>query len=272
MKNALKPNGELVLINGHNIHVFRDGNINAPKIVFMSGHCTVSPVYDFKVLYEKLLNNFRIIVVEKFGYGYSDIWDAPCDIDSLVNEQREALMALGETGPFILAPHSLGGLEALRWKQLYPNEVSGIIGIDMAMPYSCNEWTEDQLEKTAKTMKSLRWLAKLLSKVSTLSLTKEEVKQHKLLKKRNIFNICTINEAKEMLKNSKIVEEAGNIKCLALIFVSNGEGQEKGWFEYQDKLASDLGAKIIKFDCGHYIHHDKSSEMAKEIIEYFANK
>ena len=66
----IKHNGELVTINGHKIHVYRDGNKDAPKIVFMSGHCTISPVYDFKVLYEKLLNNFRIIVIEKYGYGY----------------------------------------------------------------------------------------------------------------------------------------------------------------------------------------------------------
>ena len=64
----IKHNGELVTINGHKIHVYRDGNKDAPKIVFMSGHCTVSPVYDFKVLYEKLLNNFRVIVIEKYGY------------------------------------------------------------------------------------------------------------------------------------------------------------------------------------------------------------
>ena len=69
MKNILKCNGEFVTINGYKIHVYRDGNADAPAIVFMSGHCTVAPVYDFKVLYEKLLHNFRVIVIEKFGYG-----------------------------------------------------------------------------------------------------------------------------------------------------------------------------------------------------------
>ena len=134
MEQKLKCNGELVTINAHKIHIYRAGNTDAPTIVFMSGHCTVSPVYDFKVLYEKLLQDFRIIVIEKFGYGYSDIWDSPCDIDTLLSIQRQALAALGETGPYILAPHSMSGLEAIRWKQMYPNEVSAIIGIDMATP------------------------------------------------------------------------------------------------------------------------------------------
>jgi hypothetical protein len=142
----------------------------------------------------------------------------------------------------------------------------------MANPMSYNEWTEEQIEKTAKSMESQRWLVRLLLRVKSTSLTTEEYKQHKLLKKRNVFNKCTINEAKEVLKNSKIVEEAGNIKCPSLLFVSNGEGQEKGWIQYQEQLALDMGAKIIKYDCNHCIHYHKSEEMAKEIIEYFPNK
>ena len=66
MKNSIRCNGELVAINGHKMHIYRQGNAEAPAIVFMSGHCTIAPVYDFKVLYEKLAQHFRIIVIEKF--------------------------------------------------------------------------------------------------------------------------------------------------------------------------------------------------------------
>lgn len=73
-------NSEFVTVNGHKIHVYRTGNSNGPKLVFMAGSATVSPVYDFKLLYQKLSEKFRIIVVEKFGYGYSDICQTACDI------------------------------------------------------------------------------------------------------------------------------------------------------------------------------------------------
>lgn len=128
MNDILKHNGELVNINGHNIHIYRQGNLSKPKILLMSGSGTVAPVYDFKVLYEKLSKDFRVIVIEKFGYGYSDICESPCDIDTLVSLQRQALKIVGETGPYILAPHSMSGLEAIRWKQISPSEVSAIIG------------------------------------------------------------------------------------------------------------------------------------------------
>ena len=270
MKNVLKCNGELVTVNGHKIHVYTQGDKNAPTIVFMSGHCTVAPVYDFKVLYEKLLSDFRIIVIEKFGYGYSDICDFPCDIDTLVSIQRQALSSLGETGPYILASHSISGLEAIRWKQKYPEEVSGIIGIDMASPLSFSVWTEAEIKKTVRLMKVLRTLklASILVSVSDISLTEEEFKQHKLLKKRNTFNLCCINEAKEVLNNAKIVGETGDIQCPTLLFSSNGEDQERDWVLNQQKFALRMDAKLVSYDCSHYIHHFKSDEMSKEIIAF----
>ena len=266
----IKCNGEFVTINDHKMHVYRDGNADAPAIVFMSGHCTVSPVYDFKVLYEKLLPNFRVIVIEKFGYGYSDIFDSPCDIDTLVSVQRQALDALGEVGPYILAPHSMSGIEAIRWKQKFPEEVAAIIGIDMATPLSFSIWTDKQIKQTVLLMKVLRFLrlASALSAVSNLSLTEDEFEQHKLLKKRNTFNICCINEAREVLNNARVVGEDGDIQCPTLMFSSNGEDQEKNWVENQEKFASSMGARLISYDCSHYIHHFKSDEMCKEIIEF----
>ena len=266
----IKCNGEFVTINEHKMHVYRDGNADAPAIVFMSGHCTVSPVYDFKVLYEKLLPNFRVIVIEKFGYGYSDIFNSPCDIDTLVSVQRQALDAIGEVGPYILAPHSMSGIEAIRWKQKFPEEVAAIIGIDMATPLSFSVWTDKQIKQTVLLMKVLRFLrlASALSAVSNLSLTEDEFEQHKLLKKRNTFNICCINEAREVLNNARVVGEDGDIQCPTLMFSSNGEDQEKNWVENQEKFASSMGARLISYDCSHYIHHFKSDEMCKEIIEF----
>ena len=270
MKNKIECSGERIAINGQKIHVFRDGNTDAPTIIFMAGHCTVAPVYDFKVLYEKLLHAFRVVVIEKFGYGYSDIYDSSCDIDTLVSIQRQALAALGETGPYILAPHSMSGIEAIRWKQKFPDEVSAIVGMDMATPLSFSVWTEEDIQKTVRLMQVLRRLklASVLTRVSNLSLTEDEFKQHKLLKKRNTFNICCINEAREVLNNARVVGKDGNIQCPTLLFSSNGKDQEKDWILNQQEFAKIMGAKLISYDCGHYIHHFKSDEMCKEILEF----
>lgn len=272
MRHILKYNGELVTVNKHNIHIYRQGNENKPKIIFMSGSGTVAPVYDFKILYEKLANDFRIIVIEKFGYGYSDIFETPCDIDTLVSIQKEVLDIIGESGPYILAPHSMSGLEAIRWKQKYPASVCAIIGLDMALPVVYQSWTEKELSKRIKFMEMARTFKfqKLPSVCpgSKRCLTSDEVKQQNLLRKRNAFNVCYINEAKEVLKNADIVDRAGNIECPTLLFTSNGKQTSKNWIEHQQKFASIMNAKLIRFDCGHYIHYFKSEEMCCEIKEF----
>ena len=115
MDKLLKCKGKLVNVDGHNLHTYTEGDIDKQKIVLMSVSGTVAPVYDFKILYEKLSKNFRVIVMEKFGYGYSDIFDSPADIETLISTQKKALEAAGEMGPYILMPHSMSGIEALYW-------------------------------------------------------------------------------------------------------------------------------------------------------------
>lgn len=270
MKSSLECKGPLVNIQGHNIHIYSQGDKDKPRIVLMSGSGTVAPVYDFKVLYEKLAKDFRVIVIEKYGYGYSDICDFPSDVDTLVNLQKQALEAIGEDGPYILMPHSMSGIEALRWIQLYPDNVRALIGNDMTTPLTYSMWTREKVEKKIKLMKfatkyKLYWL---LCPINNRCLTKDEIKQHKMLRKRNAFNICHINESKEILDSVAIVENVGYKECPALIIKSNGKQTAGLWSECQKEFAAILNAKLISYDCGHYIHHYKSHEMCEEIIKF----
>ena len=103
-------------------------------LVFMSGGGTCSPILDFKSLYSLLSDTYQIAVVEKLGYGFSDVADQSRDIDSILEDTRAALTAAGLSAPYILCPHSMSGLEALYWAQKYPDEVSAIVGLAMAVP------------------------------------------------------------------------------------------------------------------------------------------
>ncbi len=159
MKKAkLRKDLEYVRINGHKLHIFRCGDENKPKLVFMSGSGTVAPMYDFKVLYKKLVDNYRIIVIEKFGYGYSDLYECPYDIDSVVSYQKKALEIIGEKAPYILLPHSMSGIEAIRWKQMYPDDIKTMIGLDMATPLTYIEWDKNEIRKRIDLMRRIKKL------------------------------------------------------------------------------------------------------------------
>ena len=116
------PLGILVEVDGHQMSVYVEGNGNK-TIVFMSGGGTCSPILDFRSLFSTLSDNYKIVVVEKFGYGFSDVVDKERSIDSILEDTRTALAKAGIEGPYVLCPHSMSGIEALYWAQQYPEEV-----------------------------------------------------------------------------------------------------------------------------------------------------
>ena len=134
-QKLLLPISTMVEIDGHNMSVYIERS-GEETLVFMSGGGTCSPILDFKSLYSLLSNKYRIVVVEKFGYGFSDVVDKKRGIESILTDTRAALKAAGIEAPYILCPHSMSGIEALYWAQQYPEEVLAIIGLDMAVPKS----------------------------------------------------------------------------------------------------------------------------------------
>ena len=128
-----EPLGQLIDINGNNISIYVEGS-GSKTLVFLSGSGTCSPILDFKSLYSLLSDEYRIVVVEKFGYGYSDVVDEDRNIQTVLSETRLALNKAGIDGPYVLCPHSMSGIEALYWAQEYPDEIEAIIGLDMAVP------------------------------------------------------------------------------------------------------------------------------------------
>lgn len=272
MNNLNQKNLELFTIEGHKLNLFRTGDVNKPKLVFMSGSGTAAHMYDFKILYEKLLEDFRIIVIEKFGYGYSDLFEASCEIDCVIDRQRKVLQEAGENGPYILVPHSLSGLEAIRWKQKYPDEVKAIIGLDMATPKTYLAWNSDEIDRRISIIKKMKkakekgllfWFP-----LNKRALTKEEIKEQKKIWKKNAFNECYIKEAEAVLNNAEKVAAAGMIKCPVLMFVSNGKQVSPNWLEHEREFAEQWNAKLINLNCGHYVHYYESDLISIEIRNF----
>ena len=263
---------ELLTTEGHKLHLFRTGDVNKPKLIFMSGSGTASPMYDFKILYEKLIEDFRIIVIEKFGYGYSDLFEASCEIDCVIDRQRKVLQEAGEMGPYILVPHSLSGLEAIRWKQKYPDEVKAIIGLDMATPKTYLAWSNEEIDRRISIIKKMKkakdkgllfWFP-----LNKRGLSKEEIKEQKILWKKNAFNECYIKEAEAVLNNAEKVSSAGKVECPVLMFVSNGKQVSPNWLEHEQDFAEQCNAKLINLNCGHYVHYYESDLISTEIRNF----
>lgn len=153
--------GELVEVDGHNMNVYTHGK-GENTLVFLSGSGTAAPVLDFKSLYSLLEDDYRIAVIEKYGYGAADVVDEERSFDTILEQDRKALEKQGVNAPYILCPHSMSGIEAILWAQKYPDEVEAIVGLDMALPRHYDELDLERAEK----------MEKLASVASKLGLTR----------------------------------------------------------------------------------------------------
>ncbi len=129
----LRNKGMMVNIDGQSMNVYREG-AGADTYVFMAGSGIAAPVYELKGLYSKFSQHHQIAVVDRAGYGFSEIAHDERAIDTILMQTREALLASGLQPPYILVPHSISGLEAIYWAQKYPEEVKGIIALDIGLP------------------------------------------------------------------------------------------------------------------------------------------
>jgi pimeloyl-ACP methyl ester carboxylesterase len=73
-------------------------------------------------------------------------------VENLVQESRAALKELGIQPPYILAPHSYSGFEAIWWANTYPDEVKAVLGLDMGFPNMMRAQAEEIPEEKKKVM------------------------------------------------------------------------------------------------------------------------
>ena len=124
---------QMVEVDGKQMSIYTAGD-GKHTLVFLAGSGATAPILDFLPFSSRFTENCRIVIAEKFGYGFSDEYGGSRDVETRVRQYRNALKAAGIQGPYILCPHSYSGLESIYWAQNYPEEVEAIIGLDMAVP------------------------------------------------------------------------------------------------------------------------------------------
>ena len=53
-----------------------------------------------------------------------------------------------------------------------------------------------------------------------------------------------------------------------LLFSSNGKQTSANWTKCQEEFAKIMDARLVTYNCGHYVHYFKSSEMSREILKF----
>jgi pimeloyl-ACP methyl ester carboxylesterase len=213
-------------------------------VVFAAGWGTVNPYVDFFPLYGETVKYARILVYDKFGYGYSDMTNQNRDIDVMVDEIHALFAKSDVKPPYIFVGHSLASLECLRYAQRYPHEVKGIILIDggnpefyvKTKPLTFISVIQRQLINfgIGRVLYKIKGFAGLInSERNKLKLLPEDLKKidaMATLLKANNRNIT--DEMRRSHENAKKVGGGGKLGNIPLVIITAGNfgnANKDGW-------------------------------------------
>ena len=274
---SLTPVGQTVLVNGHKINVYVEGD-GPETIVILSGAGIASPILYFKDVSDSLSKNYKIVVVERAGYGYSEDSNQSRDVMEVLSETRQALSQANVTGPFIILSHSIASLESLAWQEKYPDEVKALVALDWALPSSYEDLKDNQALLTVAYWSSKIGLLRYFPEsfyIKNPTLTESERNQYKLLAYKQLLSQAMFHESRLVKENAKKVSPSINPKIPTLLLVSNGEGttfSQSEWQQYAEKFASEQSnVQVIYIDAPHDLYHYQSQEVVTRIEEFLEN-
>ena len=232
-------------------HVKGSGN---KTIVMLSSWGTDSPIDDFFPLYEKLSKDYKVVVLEYFGYSGSDITSDERTNKAMVQEIRTALCKLNINPPYILMPHSMSGLYSLYYANNYPSEVSGIIGIDMSLPQrQLEQWNEETFEKAKLSPESSNLNVSMINQWNKFYDNSKELKDLKYPPNLPVLTFLTkkqIEEANDMIKRGAM---------------------QTSWVQMNNNIITNANIQTIKILEEEHHFSEQSNEIVKASTEFIKN-
>ena len=271
----LKPYGQLVSVDGKNMNVVIRGD-GTETVVLLPGFATAAPALDFEPLITRLEEDYRVIAVEPFGYGLSDVVGTPRTTENIVAEVHAALAAL-DVDRYVLMGHSIAGIYALDYIESFPDEVSGFVGIDSSVP---GQPETDEVLPIAdlKAMKDLG-LMRLLESGSPgeydgLSDYGDEARKQLLaLTNRNAYNADIASEATHIPVNfADATDRTFPADLPVLLFVLD-DPADQGWVQlHADQVAALSNAEMMLLTGQHYLHRTQSKAIADTFTAFMSEK
>lgn len=115
----------------YNLNIYRTGNsMSKHTIVGLSGLGIQDYSVAMSLVHDELKSDLRFVYVDRAGYALSEDTRETQTIERIVSDYRNALLSANIKPPYILMPHSIGGVYATYWASMYPEEIEGIIYID----------------------------------------------------------------------------------------------------------------------------------------------
>lgn len=267
--------GERVEVTGGALNVYRQGD-SGPTIVMLGGYGTAAPALDYGPLIREL-DGYQIVVIEGFGYGYSDLTAPPRTVENITAELHQAVSQVDIDEPYVLLGHSIAGIYDLVYVNRYPDEVAAVIGIDASVPGQMNGLAgqDNPLGKLVSASGLLRVasaVAPFVAEPGGDGYTAGEREQIRLMTNWNWANPAVLDEAAHGAPNFAAVEDVSYPADLPVLSFIKKEGNQPRWKElHETQLADRAHGELIEMDGGHYLHWTQSEALAEHIREFLTS-
>lgn len=239
--------------------------------------------YDFDALAKRLNSNYKIVIVEPLGYGLSDGTARERTAENYCAELHELMCAL-KYDSYTIIGHSISGLYALAYCNMYEDEVKAFIGIDASVPKQIDILPEKELpEMQYKTTKSVRsflvntgiyrlWVEKNFdSAVAGIpTLTEEDKVIMQALYCHETFNDTQLNELKLMEENLKNLYSDTFPNSIPVLYLLSYENQNQmpGWQMVHEGMSANEKSEIIVVRGSHSLHFTSLDAVVRTIFNW----
>ena len=125
---SYRPLGD---VGEHRLHLHCEG-VGSPTVVLEAGGGNSSVT--FRPLMRVLAASTRVCAYDRAGFGYSGPQHSERDAERVAAELLELLTRACEAGPYVVAAHSMGGLYAITLASERPEQVAGLVLVDVIPP------------------------------------------------------------------------------------------------------------------------------------------
>ncbi|MBQ3298548.1 MAG: alpha/beta hydrolase [Bacilli bacterium] len=242
----------------YDLNIHRIGNKNSKhKLIGISGLGVHNYSIEMSFVNEQLKDDYELIYIDRAGYGYSDDTSKTQTVEQIVSDYRTALKSAGIEGPYILMPHSIGGVYATYWESIYPDEIEGVIFID-GTPLGMNIYEKsdysvsfsDYFDVFLCKLGFQRFSIRFVSDPLPSEYTKEQQKLTDYLNIKSSMNKAPLSEIKEKNNNANKAYQRIKSNDIPKIYIESSRGartieEVKEDLKWVTKRKQELGLETI---------------------------
>lgn len=121
------PLGQLIDVDGHKMHLYCIG-AGSPTVVLESG--LGDTMLNWSEVQKETAVFTRVCSYDRVGFGWSEPVDDPVFSPQVADTLHTLLQNAGESAPYVVVGHSVGGIHVRSFALQYPNDVAGVVLVD----------------------------------------------------------------------------------------------------------------------------------------------